>query len=611
MSFSCRASAVLTICIAPLAASRADTLPHAACEGWTKAATLTLTGTITAGGLTGVFSETIDSRDGRHVVKQDYDVFSESEGFDGNLSWAQDRSGASHFLDSNWAKAIARTEAWLSRRGWCDRRADTLAVTKMPDENRSGVALSVWQATPSGGIPALLRFTQPDNTLAETEVRVWGNRLIRRYDDWRDIGHGIRVPFAERDEDPEDEDTQTITIASAKSDPLPDSRAFAKPGRTHDYGIDGGRQSATVIYEDDGIGRIFVPVTIDGKGPFPFEVDTGGHLFLTQATADALQMTAVGALNATGGGTGIVKEGVVRTQEIRIGDAVLRNQPAKVVPLSGTSNDRGTRPPRAGLLGLELFERFAVTLDRHAKTMTVTPLEAFKAKPKGIALPIRFTEDAPTTPGTFDGFAGDFELDSGDAGPAIIEGYWADQRGLGTQLSHGIPWSGRGVGGEYRETLSRGNITLGTFNLPHEIVSYVGQPVRGSESTRMQAGLVGESSLYRFDMTYDYGHGLVWIDPQSDIPPRAFNRTGLRLKKDKTGIFEVVQVVPNSPAADAGIVPGDRILSIAGRPAAALAPSDTLVLFGGPIASVVAVSVAERENTPARTVKLTLREIVP
>lgn len=38
--------------------------------------------------------------------------------------------------------------------------------------------------------------------------------------------------------------------------------------------------------------------------------------------------------------------------------------------------------PRAGFLGLELFERFAVQLDRKAKVVTLTPLEKFDGKHK-------------------------------------------------------------------------------------------------------------------------------------------------------------------------------------------------------------------------------------
>ena len=122
-----------------------------------------------------------------------------------------------------------------------------------------------------------------------------------------------------------------------------------------------------------------------------------------------MQSIAVGDFRSTGGGVGVVRAGLVRVREIRIGSAIIRSQAAKVVPLRESSNDRGPRPPRAGILGLELFERFAVQLHRASKTVTLKPLETFVAAPESVSLPIRFNEDAPLTAGTFNGVAGDFE----------------------------------------------------------------------------------------------------------------------------------------------------------------------------------------------------------
>ena len=350
---------------------------------------------------------------------------------------------------------------------------------------------------------------------------------------------------------------------------------------------------------------------IDGKGPFAFEVDTGGHLILTTGTASQLQLSATGSFSNTGAGTGIAHASLVRTREIRIGSAVIRNQVAKVLPLSLAANDRGRRPARAGILGLELFERFAVQFDRADKTMTLTPLESFKGKLKGLRLPISFTEDAPLTTGTFDGITGDFELDSGDAGPAIIEAYWAQQHGLAARLSQGLLWSGGAVGRDYQEILNRGDFTLGPLKLPHEVVSYVGLAERGSESTRMQAGLIGESSLYRFDMIYDYGRELVWIDPDSKVAPRPFNRAGLRLKRDAPESFAVTLVVPDSPAVAAGLRPGDRIFAVGSRPASQLAVSDAALIFGGPVGSDVELLVAPKEGGDRQPRHVQLQELLP
>ena len=92
-------------------------------------------------------------------------------------------------------------------------------------------------------------------------------------------------------------------------------------------------------------------------------------------------------------------------------------------------------------------------------------------------------------------------LDTGDAAPAIIYGYWAQEHALSDTLSQGVQWSGVGVGGEFPVLLSRGDLTLGPLSLPHEVVSYRGVGKHGDSSTQLLAGIIGESSLYRFNMT--------------------------------------------------------------------------------------------------------------
>lgn len=47
------------------------------------------------------------------------------------------------------------------------------------------------------------------------------------------------------------------------------------------------------------------------------------------------------------------------------------------------------------------------------------------------------------------------------------------------------------MGGDYGEKLSRRDITLGPIKFPREVVSYAGLVQRGSESTKLQAGVIG------------------------------------------------------------------------------------------------------------------------
>jgi hypothetical protein len=581
-------------------------LPQLGCAVWSHAYAVRLEGTIEAGGLKGKFTFVLDPRDGRSRITRDFGVFSERLGFDGAVGWSQDRSGGSHDLNAAAARTISTTEAWVFRRGWCNDR--DVMLEPMQDALDGGVTQRVWRATPKSGIPVILSFDRASGLLRQVEYRLWGNRLIRHYDDWRDVGQGIMVAFSERDEDPEDEDTQTITISSVKlgEKPFPPS-AFARPPQPKDYAVLGGADSVSVPYDDDGGARIYVPVFVNQQGPYAFEIDTGGHLIVGADLAATLGLRPVGAFANTGAGTAVTQTGVAADQEIRIGNAVMYRQVAKVRPFA---NDRLTgKPPRAGLLGLELFERFAVQIDRVKKTVTLTPLEKFRGG-SGTALPVRFIEDAPLTNGAYNGHAGDFEIDSGNSGPTIIEGYWAHERGLDVALSKGLLWGAGSGANAYQEWLSRGDVALGPIMLPHQLVSYVGQPVRGSESTRLQAGLAGEWLLHCFDTTYDYGHGVFWVGSRHDCPDLPFNHAGLRVAKNADALVAAA-VVPGTPAYAAGLQTDDKIISIAGRDAAALSARDATALLSGPIGSELEIVFMPKSGTDPQRGRIKLAELVP
>jgi hypothetical protein len=582
-------------------------LPQATCVGWNKITTITSRGKTEDEGFNGSFTKTLDTRTGRYIVVSDYKMYKVADGFDGQFEWSQDWSGASHYLNSRAAQSISVTKAWLRRRGWCGPNTGQTEVIGL-----GSAAEDVWRVTPPNGIDAILRFDRASGLLRSSEIREQFNVSIQQYDDWKDIGAGVLFPFTQRNGDPDEDATESTKVTVAKFDARPRATGvFAKPGQPRDYLIVGGAKSATVSYEDGGRGRIYVSVLIDAKGPFPFEVDTGGHLILTPETAAQIHLVPVGNFSNSGGGPGVDHSGVVSTREIRIGSAVMQNQIANVLAISKIGNDRGARPPRAGILGLELFERFAVQLDRTAKTLTLTPLESFQGVARDQTIPIRFTDDSPEAVGTFNGISGDFMLDTGDAAPAIIYGYWAQEHGLSAALSQGVQWSSVGVGGEFPVRLSRGDLTLGPLSLPHEVVSYTGIGKHGDSSTRLLAGIIGESSLYRFNMTYDYGHQVVWIDPEPKVAERAYNRAGLELKRDSTGMFEITIVAPNSAGAIAGLKTGDRISSINSQPVSQLSPSDALVIFGGPIGSNVDLLITPKNGGDARSVQLQLKELLP
>jgi len=85
--------------------------------------------------------------------------------------------------------------------------------------------------------------------------------------------------------------------------------------------------------------------------------------------------------------------------------------------------------------------------------------------------------------------------------------------------------------------------------------------------------------LRQFEVTFDLSHSLLFLkpDPAFHSDPYKYVTIGIQIAKDALGVFTVISVWENSPAAEAGMVPGDRIIGIDGENAGDL----TLEQFAG------------------------------
>jgi hypothetical protein len=448
---------------------------------------LSISGQVQQGDLTGTFNRRVALGSGRFAEALDLGIVKSGSGFDGRLAWSRDVSGASHYLTSDFARRLAVSEAWLTSHLAC------------PAPKRAHMtADSVVHFTPPGGAPIELWFDR-DGRLDRAILQYSENRIIRHYSDWREVAGGQLLPFKQRDEDPEDESDTVYTIGKVSG---VKSASFAPPPPPHDSRIVDGT-STVIPFQDDGGHRVYLPVYLNGKGPFAFELDNGGHFILTADTANELGLTSEGSFASTGAGSEIRQAGYAKIAALRVGNAELVDQTAKVLSLS--HNDRPGSLPRAGILGLEFFERFIVGVDHRTKTVSLQLISEAAAAHPGQPLRLLFDEDAPLVAGGYDGTKGNVMLDIGNAGSTIIEYYWARQHGFVSKLANGTKIDD--------EWLSTGTVTLGTLSMDNVKVAYFGQPERGSEGTHSVAAIAGEPLLSRFNAVYDYGHQTVWLDP--------------------------------------------------------------------------------------------------
>ena len=561
------------------------------------------TGVEHASGLDGRWRLAQDIASGRMNETSDFGIFPSAEVWDGAHHWRQDHSGGAHDLNSAFARANAVTTIWLARFGFARKDADGARIEYLGAQQDGGRSYATLRATPAGGQSVELWFDTATGLLARSVWQMAIDDVTIRYENYRRVG-ATPVPFKVESREGES-DTDTVVVEHAEFTANPAADEFAPPRMPDDFTVAGGVATVPISYDGD----VVVEAMLNGKGPFAFILDTGGHDILTPEAVEALGLGAKGAGTAGGAGAQVLTEQYTRVARVDIGGVSLRDQSFIVLPLQYNTVERGAKPPLAGILGLELFERFAMELNYRAKTLTFRPL-ATAPEGHGTPVPITFTDDQPTYTAKIDGIAGPNGLDTGNSGALVVQGLWAGRVGLAPRMRQGLPTAGFGSGGMSRNWAVRTDVEMAGIAFPHIVASY-SEDKKGSFSSRFEAGNIGNQIYQNFTLGFDYRRGVVWFDlargPRSQSVP--FGRAGISFYKQTADAFTVATVLPDGPAAQADIAEGDQIVAVNGIAVNTLTGWDMRRIVRKPGGTKLVLDVMHAGKK--RSAVVTLRELLP
>ena len=560
---------------------------------------LVVEGHVESAGLAGSWRSVSDVRNGRFAVRSDLGAYRLGEVWDGIRLWRLDSSGGSHPLDSPFALRVARSDAWLGRLGWLEPGSGGAARSRPSMTTSAGRSYRVVTAMPRDGVPIVLWYDAADGTLARAERPTWFRSRVTTYGDYRDVD-GRRLPFAiTNDEGGEEE---RIAVSAYRSAAEAGRDSFAAPAPPADAVV--AASGTTVPIEV--FPQLGVEATVNGRR-MAFIFDTGGHSILTPEAADLLGLRMVGEQRTGGSGAGTLLQRETRVDEVRIGTAVLRDQHFAVLSLPYASVERGARPPFAGLLGLEVLERFVVRLDYRRGALTMLPRNAATTCRSGWRA-IRFTDDMPTIQAALDGRSAPFTIDTGNNGSLQLYRHWLESRGLGHRYDRGVETLSYGAGGASRNWVSYAS----SFRISGEPIRY---PMvrttddRGGVALSVtEAGNLGTSLLANYTITFDYARSRACFDYVPGLRPFPFSRSGLRAIKEAPDHFLVTLVNEGSPAWQAGLRAGDRITAIDGVDAHDLGGGDLSEAMTQPIGT--RVMVRYQRGSSGTTVPVVLRELL-
>lgn len=539
---------------------------------WQHVAAVSSDGKIRSDGIDGKIHTLVDPRNGDRRAQQDFPVYTYADGIDARGAWRQDRSGQVHPLDSPEADTLTVTDRWLDEHGYCDLGRRPVALKSLSPATEHGAVYDRIDATPPGGRTVTLWIDAASHRLARTVMLRSFQIATTIFSDYRNVD-GLELPFriASGVGKLANPDVTTVTRYRVL-DALP-ADAMKRPGdAVTDARIDGGMPQTTVPFTY-GNGFVLIEARIDGKGPFPFILDTGGHAILTPATAKKLGLRGSGAGRGYGAGPGSIAVSYTRVDKLQIGDAEIDHQSFLVIPLSSATTDLGDHPPIAGILGLEIFERFAVTLDFAGKRLTLQTF-ASAAPPAGAhSLPIRFTDDMPLVEAMLDGQPGIFGVDTGNHGPLLLFPEWAARHGLARYYLAGVPEVGGGQGGLFTSHAAWiRSLQVAGLDVPADEPGILTPKGAGATSNPSEAGNLGLLVWKHFKVEFDYHQGEMYLTPRAHFTlPQPTASAGFEAIKLDHAAFTVVKLTPGGPAATAGLKQGDKIVSIDGVPAVRMA----------------------------------------
>ncbi len=542
-------------------------------KAWDNKATLKTEYAFSGMGMTGKTRSIADLKTGNHADNYTIGPASGGNGYDGKNAWAKDPSGMVTMQGGDSLKD-AINEAYRYANMWWRADRGGAVVASGGQKTDGGQTFDVVTITPKGGKSFDLWLDARTHLIAREFDKQGAQTITSTFSDYSDID-GVKMPGkVVIDNGSGAKYIQTITLTKAEFAGPQDNSTYAPPKVTvSDYSIAGGAKEAKLPIRLLN-NHIYADVTVNGKGPYTFIFDTGGANLVTPAVAKELGLKTEGHMDAHGAGEGIMEAGLTKVQELKVGDASLKDQVFIVLPLDALSDVEGLK--EKGMVGFETFRRFVTRIDYMGKTLTLIDPKHFDPKDAGTPVKFVFKQSIPEVQGTFEGVPGIFDIDTGSRVELTLTKGFVEKNGIRAKHPKGIEGvDGWGVGGPSRGYVTRGSmLTIGDVKVPN-IVTTMATQSKGAFAGAEYSGNIGSGILKRFIVTFDYEHQTMYLKPATlpltDVG--TFDRSGMWIN-DSQGGFKIVDVTAKGPAEEAGLKAGDVIVSIDGKLAGETTLSD-------------------------------------
>jgi len=315
--------------------------------------------------------------------------------------------------------------------------------------------------------------------------------------------------------------------------------------------------------------QLLVPARIDGSPPLWCELDSGGGgplVFIEAAKAAAIGITPTSFGRSAGPlESAPALDGRTRVALAFPGLKLLDQELViKANPLLGDKD---------ASIGMLVLSRFVVELDHDSPAVRLHEPENFRYSGPGRAFPFTLEANNPYTAATLtlrDGkeVTARLVIDTGAAGSiAYLSRSFAAEHHLAERA---VGSASDSLG---RKACRLERFALGPLGVTRPVVHQFLEPGFGGKTE--PDGMIGVEFLRRFRVFFDYTRSRMILEPNSSYTePSRFDASGLRVHRVAAlpDAVRIYQVLPETPAAEAGLQETDLIVAVDDTPVQRMSP---------------------------------------
>jgi hypothetical protein len=287
-----------------------------------------------------------------------------------------------------------------------------------------------------------------------------------------------------------------------------------------------------------------------------------------------------------------------------IGPAVAEKVPVAIMPMPSLFQGDG-------LVGLSFLAQFIFRLDYERQAVSFAPRASTNLAVSGSSVPLQEGVPMLIVQAEVDGIPARLMVDTGGGQTLILRSWFVEKHKLRERYPKRLSLvTGIGLLGQIHGEIARlQTLKLGDYTVTNIFAEF--EP-KSKKWPGDFAGFIGAPFLRQFNLTFDVAAHRLWIDPNASYaagsPPPACLRSGFVCLPEGTN-WIVQDILADSPAAEAGVRRGDRLIEINGVPVSTLKAGEIKRAFRAECGTRVRLRL-QTGNEVDREVSLMLRDLL-